>query len=68
VNIAKRFHFTETVYFEIRADAFNIANRHIFAQPGNLNPAPNNTSTNFGFVTGTIDAPRAIQMQATLRF
>jgi hypothetical protein len=68
VNISKRFHFTETVYFEIRADAFNLTNRHIFAQPANLNPAPNNVSSNFGFVTGTVDAPRAIQLQATVRF
>ena len=57
VHIAKRFNFTEMVYFEIRADAFNIDNRHILAQPNNLNPAPNNVSSNFGFVTGTVDAP-----------
>ncbi len=68
VNLAKRFNFTETVSLEIRADAFNIANRHIFAEPYNLGPQPNNVSTNFGFVNGTIDSPRAVQLQMSLRF
>jgi hypothetical protein len=69
VNIAKRFNFTESTYIELRADAFNVGNRHAFAEPYNLNPSPGNTSTtNFGYVNGTINAPRTIQVEATLRF
>lgn len=69
INIAKRFNFTESTYIELRADAFNIGNRHAFAEPSNLNPSPGNTSTtNFGYVNGTINAPRTIQVEATLRF
>ncbi len=68
VNLSKRFSFTETISLEVRADAFNVANRHIFAQPSNLNPQPNNVSTNFGFVNGTIDSPRAVQLEMRLRF
>ncbi len=69
VNLAKRFSFTERVSLELRADAFNLANRHIFSQPGNLNPSPGNTgSTNFGFVNGTIDAPRSVQLELRLAF
>ena len=68
VNLAKSFNFTETVSLELRADAFNIGNRHIFAQPGNLGPQPNNVSTSFGLITGTVDSPRAVQLEMSLRF
>lgn len=68
VNLAKRFNFTETLSLEVRADAFNVTNRHIFAQPYNLNPQPNNVSTNFGFVNSTVDSPRAVQLEMNLRF
>jgi hypothetical protein len=69
VNLAKRFSLTERVSLEVRADAFNIANRHIFAQPANLNPSPGNTATtNFGFVNATVDAPRSVQLEMRLSF
>jgi hypothetical protein len=69
VNLAKRFNFTESVFIELRADAFNIANRHIFAEPFNLNPSPGNTATtNFGFVNGTVDNPRTVQLEIRLQF
>lgn len=68
VNLSKRFYFTEKVNLEIRADAFNIANRHVFAEPYNLGPQPNNPTTNFGYVNGTVDAPRAIQLEARFVF
>ncbi len=68
VNLAKRFSLTETVSLEVRADAFNVTNRHIFAQPGNLGPQPNNVSSTFGFVNGTVEAPRAVQLEMSVRF
>lgn len=68
VNLTKRFNFTETVNLQIRADAFNVANRHVFAEPFNLGPQPNNPSSNFGFVNGTVDAPRAVQLEMRLVF
>jgi hypothetical protein len=69
VNLAKRFHFTESTFIELRADAFNIANRHAFAEPYNLNPSPGNTATtNFGYVNSTINAPRTIQVEMRLQF
>jgi hypothetical protein len=68
VNIAKRFNLTERVSLELRGDAFNVANRHIFGQPSNLNPQPNNVSTTFGYVNSTVDGPRAVQVQMSLRF
>jgi hypothetical protein len=68
VNLSKRFFFTEKVNLQIRADAFNVTNRHVFAEPYNLGPQPNNPTTNFGFINGTVDAPRAIQLEAKLVF
>jgi hypothetical protein len=69
VNMMKRFNVTESVTLEVRADAFNISNRHIFSSPGNLNPSPGNTATtNFGFTGGTIDTPRLVQLEMRLRF
>ena len=68
VTLQKQFAITESVSLAVRADAFNIANRHIFGQPANLNPNPNNPSSNFGFITGTVDSPRAVQLQMSLRF
>jgi hypothetical protein len=34
----------------------------------NLGPQPNNPTTNFGFVNGTIDTPRLVQLEMRLRF
>jgi len=68
ITLSKRFAITERVKLELRADAFNIANRHIFSQPGNLSPEPNNVSTNFGYVTNTLDSPRSVQAEMRLIF
>ncbi len=67
-NLMKRFNLTESVNLEVRADAFNISNRHIFASPFNLGPQPGFAGTNFGFVGGTINTPRLVQLEMRLRF
>lgn len=69
INLIKRFAITETANLQLRADAFNIFNRHIFAQPGNLNPAPNTGANNtFGYVNGTVDTPRTLQLELRASF
>lgn len=68
VNLAKTFSFSEKVNFQLRADAFNVTNRHVFAEPYNLNPQPNNPSSSFGYVNSTIDSPRSIQLEGRLVF
>jgi hypothetical protein len=68
VTLEKQFAITENPSLAVRADAFNVANRHIFGQPANLNPNPNDPSSKFGFITGTVDSPRAVQLQMSLRF
>ncbi len=67
-NLMKSLNITEAVHLEIRADAFNLFNRHILAEPYNLNPNPGNPTSNFGFVNGTVDSPRALQLEMRLRF
>lgn len=67
-NLAKTFRFTETTNLQVRADAFNIGNRHIFAEPYNLGPQPGFAATNFGFVNGTVDTPRSVQLEMRLVF
>ena len=51
------------VTLQFKAEFLNAFNRHIFAIP---NESPN--SPNFGLVTGTIDAPRAVQFTLRLNF
>lgn len=69
INLVRNFHIRESVSIQLRADAFNIANRHIFAEPYNLGPNPNaGANTNFGYVNGTVDTPRLIQLELRLRF
>lgn len=69
INLIKRFSFTETADFELRADAFNAFNRHVFAQPGNLGPQPNaGANSTFGYVNSTIDSPRVLQMEFRVSF
>ncbi|MBV8819734.1 MAG: hypothetical protein JO022_15340, partial [Acidobacteriaceae bacterium] len=69
VNLTKRFAIREPFSLEFRADAFNIANRHILAQPFNLSPNPTaGPSSNFGYVNGTVDTPRLVQLELRLRF
>jgi hypothetical protein len=67
-NLAKTFRFTETANLEVRADAFNIGNRHVFAEPYNLGPQPGFGATNFGYVNGTVDTPRSVQLEMRLVF
>jgi hypothetical protein len=63
INLAKDFHVFERTTFQLRADAFNIFNRHIFSERYNLAPQPNGgANVNFGFVNSTVDTPRVVQM------
>lgn len=51
VNLMNSFTLLESVRLQVRADAFNIANPHVFAQPFNLAPNPNSpASSTFGFL------------------
>lgn len=69
VNLAKDFHLVESATFQLRCDAFNLFNRHVFAEPYNLNPNPNAGANNtFGYVNSTADSPRVLQMEFRATF
>lgn len=62
-SLLKRFQIKESVYMQLRFEAFNVFNHASFA-------APNNTANNsaFGTITATSNRPRAIQMGARIVF
>jgi hypothetical protein len=60
VSLAKTFHISERMRFDLRGEAFNALNRVVFSSPNtNLN------NLNFGRVTGQANSPR--QMQVALK-
>jgi len=63
VNMTKSFVIHENVKVQFRAESFNLCNRPEFDAP-NLTP----TSSTFGYITATTNAPRAIQLALRLTF
>jgi len=61
-TMAKRFHFTETVYAQIRAEVYNIFNHTNFRTV-----STNITAANFGAITAVRD-PRTMQFGLKLNF
>jgi hypothetical protein len=77
IGLAKIFHVTERVTFQLRGDAFNLFNAHYFNQVGvgvqgqGLGPTAFNTdiaSGQFGTWNGTVTAPRNIQVSGRISF
>ncbi len=66
VSLLKDFHLTEAKFFQIKAEAIDVLNRHRFGLP-NLNP---NVSTGYGFgiPTGTDYGPRNLQLTGKFFF
>jgi hypothetical protein len=62
-SIIKEFRITERVSAQLRGEAFNLANRPIFASP-ETNP----TNQNFGRSTGQDNQPRSIQLGLRLKW
>jgi hypothetical protein len=75
ISILKNFHFTEQKFLELRASAFNVANRHILGGIANASTT-NNISNNidnatFGMILNPQSSalnPRSIQLGAKLVF
>jgi hypothetical protein len=64
LTLAKRFAAGGTRYLEFRAEAFNAFNHPNWSPPGR-NIADTNT---FGIITGTVNAPRVIQLALKFAF
>ena len=64
MTLAKRFRAGGERYLEFRAEAFNALNHPNWSPPGR-NIADANT---FGIITGTVNAPRVIQLALKFSF
>lgn len=60
-SLLKQFAFTESSYFQLRFETFNVTNRVQFGAP-NLTP----TSSTFGIIASQANTPRRIQIGARL--
>ena len=64
LTLAKRFNAGGSRYVEFRAEAFNVMNHPNWSPPGrNIADA-----TTFGIITGTVNAPRVIQLAVKFFF
>jgi hypothetical protein len=65
-SLLKDFHFTESMYLQLRFEVFNALNHPVFAAP-NVSSA---TSSSFGYITGTASnaEPRQIQLGGRIVF
>jgi hypothetical protein len=66
LSLMKSFQITERVKLDLEGEAFNVWNWHCFSEPGTFTTDVNNPS--FGDWTGTITAPRSLQVGAHLTF
>ncbi len=64
LGISKKFDVTERMYFDFRAEFFNVLNHVSFGPPGRSISAP----TTFGFITGQITPPRNIEFALKFYF
>jgi len=64
LTLAKRFNMGAERYLEFRAEAFNAFNHPNWAPPGVSLASPNT----FGIITGTVNAPRVIQLALKFYF
>ncbi len=71
VSILKRFLFTESRYFELRGEAYNVVNHPVFGAPGQTSsqgPVVAATNTSFGFITFQDNRSRSLQLGARFVF
>ena len=69
VSVMKRTSITQRVNIELRADAFNVFNRHIFGGGDtNLADLPTNGVGGFGTVGGTNNTQRQLQLQLRVNY
>ena len=62
-SLIKKFLVTESTFFELKVDAINAFNRHVFNRPDTGLYSPT-----YGQVFGTINAPRNLQLEAKFVF
>jgi hypothetical protein len=63
-SLLKNFNITETRYFQLRFETFNVMNHPVFAAPTVSSP----TSSTFGLIQTQANSPRSIQLGARFVF
>ena len=63
-SLLKHFQIRDTFNFELRGEAFNAFNRHVFNAPITTNPL----DPNFGIVNSTLNQPRLLQVSGRFIF
>jgi hypothetical protein len=64
LNVSKSFVIHEDIKLQVRGESYNVANRPLFGSP-NVSTA---TASDFGLVSKTTNAPRAVQLALRLTF
>ena len=67
-SIFKNFHFSESLYLQFRAEAFNTFNNTQLGQPSQLNYTTTSTTAPFGEITSLRNSPRVFQLALKLYF
>ena len=65
ISFIKHFPIRENINAELRGELFNIFNRHVFGGPNDDSPYD---SANYGYISGTQDAPRVAQFQLRVNY
>lgn len=71
VSLLKRFFLTETRFFELRGEAYNLVNHPVFGAPGQTSsagPVVAETNTSFGYITFQDNRSRSLQLGARFVF
>jgi hypothetical protein len=71
ISLLKRFLFTESRYFELRGEAYNVVNHPVFGAPGQTSaqgPVVAETNSSFGFITFQDNRSRSLQLGARFVF
>lgn len=71
VSLLKRFHITESRFFELRGEAYNVVNHPVFGAPGQTSsqgPLVAETNTSFGLITFQDNRSRSLQLGARFVF
>jgi hypothetical protein len=63
LSLRREFKITESLNFQLQADAINWLNHTVFS-----NPSLDTTSSGFGRITGQANGPRVVQFAARVRF
>ena len=63
LTLSKHFDIHDQIFAELKLDAFNVFNRHVF-----LKPDSGINDDNFGQINGLVDGPRSMQIEFKIHY